>query len=153
MASLGVLSLPVSGCSKADPATDAGVEEDGGFVLTCQNDSRVEAWAPNLSFASSDGAMKVTLLQSTPAPPAQGLNSWSIKVTDGSGNPLPNLSLQLVPYMPDHHHGPSVTPEITSNGDGTYSITNIDYFMPGVWQNTLQDGTSESAVIDFCISG
>src|SRR5713101_2815575 len=80
---------------------------DGGDVVNCTNDPRVTAYAPNLAVTSVSTGMKFVLVSSTPAPPARGTDTWAVRVTDASGQALPNLSLSVLPFMPDHGHGTS----------------------------------------------
>jgi len=93
-----------------------------------------------------------------PAPPEIELNVWTLSVTDGSGNAIPNAAPVMVPWMPDHGHGPSVQPTTTAMGDGkTFKVTDIDLFMAGVWRLTIS-ATPTTAIPDqvvyfFCIEG
>jgi len=140
----------VAGCS-SQPGTN------GGDVINCQDDPRVRTYSPNLSVTSTTGSMKFFLVRSDPAPPAQGTDTWTIRVVDLSGNALPNLSLSVDPFMPDHGHGTSVRAQASANGDGTYTVTPLYLFMPGVWRITFisapDAGASDSAVFFFCIPG
>src|SRR6266849_3843639 len=91
--------------------------------------------------------------QSSPAD-AVGVDTWSLRVTDTSGQPLSDLSLSAVPFMPDHQHGPSVVPQVASKGGGNYTVSNLDFFMPGVWMTTFTSASpSDSAKFFFCIPG
>jgi hypothetical protein len=111
-----------------------------------------------LSKTSANGALKITLVSSDPAPPAKGINTWVIRVADGSGTPLTQAPLKVTPWMPDHNHGPSVVATITSQGDGSYNVSPLDFFMPGVWRITFAlpatDASPASSVeFFFCVSG
>ena len=150
---IALLCFLAAACgSKADMST--------GDIINCQNDPRVTAYAPNLSVTSTSGR-KFILLRSDPAPPAKETNTWTIRVQDSSGVPLPNLPLSMDPitgaWMPDHGHGSSVHPSITANADGTYTVANLYFFMPGVWRITINSapdaGPTDSAVFYFCIPG
>jgi len=61
------------------------------------------------------------------------------------------------PFMPDHGRGTSVHAEAASNGDGTYTIVPLYFFMPGVWRitftNAADAGPSDSAAFFFCVPG
>src|SRR5437868_15519353 len=81
-----------------------------GDVVYCQGDPRVLAYAPPVEVQSQAKTMKFKLMQSSPAPPARGTDTWNIHVTDANGAALPSLTLNARPFMPDHGHGPSVTP-------------------------------------------
>src|SRR5712691_12280736 len=127
---------------------------DGGDVVNCASDPRVATYAPNLTVDSASAGMKFVLLSSDPAPPAKGTDTWAIKVTDAAGQPLPSLSLSVVPFMPDHGHFSPVTPQVTSNGGGNYTVGNIYFFMPGVWKTTFTSASpSDTANFFFCIPG
>ncbi len=127
---------------------------DGGDVVDCANDPRVTIYAANLTVTSTGGGMKFVLVSSDPAPPARGTDTWALRVTDASGQPLPGLSLSVLPFMPDHGHGSSVTPQVTSNGGGSYTVANIYFFMPGVWRITFTSASpTDSAVFTFCVPG
>jgi hypothetical protein len=157
--SLGLIAgLTLAGCSGGGSSSDdAG--PDGGFVLTCQDDSRVTAYAPGVTATSLDGQMKVTFMSATPAPPAAfGLNAWTVKITDGSGNPLPNLPLiarSLPPdqtlYMPDMGHGANA-PVIDGGTGGVYEYSDAYLTMPGIWQIIFAVDGGESAQVDFCVT-
>jgi hypothetical protein len=79
-----------------------------------------------------------------------------MRVTDMSGQGLSNLSLSVVPFMPDHGHGTTV-PTVTNNGGGSYTVTPIYFFMAGVWRvtftSTPASGSADNAVFYFCIPG
>jgi len=135
------------GGSQSSPA-------DAGDVIDCASDPRVATYAPNLSVNSASGGMKFVLVSSSPAPPAVGVDTWLLRVTDTSGQPLSDLSLSAVPFMPDHQHGPSVVPQVASKGGGNYTVSNLDFFMPGVWMTTFTSASpSDSAKFFFCIPG
>jgi hypothetical protein len=137
--------------SSASP-DDTQAQADAGPTVTCQQDPRVDTYVANLTKASASGQLKVTLVSSDPAPPLRGTNTWSVKVADGSGNPVANANLTVTPFMPDHNHGTSVSPSATAKGDGTYEISSLFLFMPGVWKVTIANG-SESVDFFFCVAG
>lgn len=159
-ASVAFAAAILAGCSTSSGSPgspiDAGTSDS---VVSCQNDSRVDQYVANLAKASSDGALKVTLVSSDPAPPAVGTNTWTIKVTDGTGAPMSNAPIKLDPFMPDHGHGTSVEAGIAAQPDGAYTITNLYLFMPGVWRLTFSlpgapdAGPGPSVQFFFCVSG
>jgi hypothetical protein len=138
--------LAACGSSSSNP--------DAGDVVNCQTDARVSTYTPNMSVKSSSGAMTFTLVQSTPAPPGRGNDTWTIHVTDASGQPLPNLSVSVLPFMPDHGHGTSVNASVTANGGGDYTVTPLYFFMPGVWRIRFTSaGSTDTTDFWFCIPG
>ena len=64
--------------------------------------------------------------------------------------------MSVTPFMPDHGHGTSLQPKVTSQGNGRYAISPVYFFMPGVWRVgvTLQvNGRSETVNFFFCVAG
>lgn len=138
----------------ADAGADVGTEA----AVSCEKDPRVDTYVANLAKKSASGAYDVTLVSSDPAPPVRGNNTWVVKVEKG-GAPVSNATLSITAFMPDHGHGSSVKPTITSNGDGTYKIEPLYLFMPGVWKVTVgiaadaDAGAEDPAVFMFCVAG
>jgi hypothetical protein len=124
----------------------------------CDSDSRAMAYAAGLSATSSDGTLKVSIAGAQPAPPEKGINTWTVQLTDGSGNPVSEAAVSVTPWMPDHGHGSSIVPQVMpTKSAGTYQVTLLDLFMPGIWQVTF-DVTSpssqdEKVTFSFCIDG
>jgi hypothetical protein len=112
--------------------------------------------------AGDHGTINVRLVSATPAPPIKGNNAWTLEVTDASGAPLDGLTLTVKPYMPDHRHGSSITPQVAAAGHGTYDVTLLNLGMPGIWTVTFDvaaagstgdAGATDSATFTFCIAG
>ena len=151
VASAPMLSL-TPGCSSQSSNADAG------DAIDCTNDSRVAAYSPAMSVSSMNGSTRYTLAQASPAPPAVGVNTWTLRMADSSGHALANLAQPIdFPFMPDHGHGSSVRPQATLNGDNSYTINNLYFFMPGVWRitfSTMPDASpSNAGVFFFCVPG
>ncbi|WP_394830794.1 FixH family protein [Pendulispora rubella] len=129
---------------------------DGGLV-TCQNDPRVVAYQPNLTLESTRKSFKATLVSADPAPPAvTSANTWILKLTDASGAPITGSDILIEPYMPDHGHSPSTNVAIAKKDNGTYEVTKLNFFMPGVWTVTVkvtQSGAEDAAVFAVCLPG
>jgi hypothetical protein len=144
----------IAACGGAEPSSqvDGGPDTD---VVTCQNDPRVSAYAANLTKASTSGAYQIVLVDADPAPPALYTNTWTIKVENGSGAPMTDAELNVVPFMPDHGHGTSVKANVTAQPDGTMSVTPLYLFMGGVWRVEFnpQSGTPDPVDFFFCIAG
>jgi hypothetical protein len=145
-----VLALALAACG----GSSNGGSADSGDVVNCQADSRVLTYSPPVTIDSQAKTWKFTLKQSSPAPPARGTDTWNVHVTDANGTALSNLTLTAKPFMPDHGHGPAVTPAVANNGNGDYTVTNLYFFMAGVWQVTFTaQGSTDSAVFTFCVPG
>jgi hypothetical protein len=155
LASFGFVSfaLPVAACGSS---TSGGAGGSAPASL-CDTDPRAMKYAAGLSQKTVDGALKVSLTQATPAPPALNENAWTVTITDGSGNPVSDATITVKPWMPDMGHGSSVTPQVMPMSNGTYQITLLDLFMPGIWTNTFTISTpstpATTAVFTFCIDG
>jgi len=124
-----------------------------------------DTYAPGLQKPGVD--YRFTMLSADPDPPDRGDNTWEVEVTDASGAPVLGLPLVVEPYMPEHGHGTSPkTFAATEVGDGIYRFTDINLFMPGLWQlfvwidDGRSDGgtdadpmTSEQGEFRFCLEG
>lgn len=83
-----------------------------------------------------------------------GLNDWTVAVLDSGGEIQEANFVEIKPWMPYHGHGASVVPQVSRNADGTYFVSNLDFFMVGVWQVTLGVQTAagtDSVVFSFCV--
>jgi len=62
--------------------------------------------------------------------------------------------------MPEHSHGASTYPAVADQGDGTFVVSAINFFMPGYWELTLNllppatgDGgaPADEVVLPLCV--
>jgi hypothetical protein len=151
------LALALTACS----STSSGGGSTGGTTTEtsiCAGDPRATSYTVGLSAKATDGAYAVTFVDAMPAPPTKGDNTWTVKITDSAGNPVDGATVTAKPFMPDHAHGSSITPQVTPMGtDGTYEVTLLDLFMPGIWQVTLTitpaSGAADNVVFTFCVDG
>jgi hypothetical protein len=146
----------VAGCtSSASTQSDAGSSDDGSDIVGCQSDPRVDTYSPGLTKPGQAKVFKFVLVSADPAPPAQYLNTWVLKIEDSAGNPVTGATItSITPFMPDHGHGTSV-PQIATNPDGTITVSSIYLFMLGVWRTTIvarAGSTTDAGVFWFCIS-
>jgi hypothetical protein len=152
--SIALILAVCAACTSSSPATPADAGAGEGSAISCEHDTRAMTYAPNLS--ASANVTKVVLVDASPSPPARGTNTWTIKVTDAQGNAIPGATVTAKPFMPDHGHGSSVQPVVTANADGTFGVTPLYLFMPGLWQVTFTVKTASSSddvVFSFCIAG
>jgi hypothetical protein len=143
-----------STATSVSSATSTGTQSAG----SCAQDPRVVAYAAGVVATATDGALSVHFMAADPAPPAKGNNTWTVRVLDGKGDPVNGAAIVTKAFMPDHGHGSSIKPQATGKGDdGTYEITPVNLFMPGVWQITFTvtpaGGKAESAIVNFCVEG
>lgn len=145
-------------------ACGAGTDEGDDNLPSCEEDVRDEAYVAGINKSGAAG-YTLRLMDSNPAPPSKGDNIWSLDLTDPAGATAAGLGLSLRAFMPDHGHGSPVKPEVTDNGDGTYTIDPVNLFMPGYWEVSLtvvdlgatespdDDIDLDSVMFKFCVEG
>lgn len=85
--------------------------------------------------ATGDSRALSIQVRTSPQPPQRGTIGVELTVTNvADGTPRDGLALGVVPWMPAHNHGTSVTPTVTAEGQGKYLLTDVDLFMPGHWE-------------------
>jgi hypothetical protein len=155
LAASPVLAVALLACGNGGTSGAGGSGGSGPSV--CATDPRIQVYAAGLSRAATDGNMKVSFVGAEPAPPQKGNNTWTVHLTDGSGKAIDGATIAVKPYMPDHMHGSSITPQIMPMGSGDYHVELLDFFMPGVWQNTFTitppSGAPDTVVFTFCVDG
>lgn len=130
-------------------------EEDGSDVPDpCGPSEFYDEYVPGIDKAGE--RLHVTLDRARPAPPEKGDNTWELTVTDLDGEPVDEVEIALFPFMPDHGHGTSVDPVVTSGDDaGEFVVDDIRFVMGGRWEVTLtlDDGAAspDEVVFDFCV--
>lgn len=147
----------VAACSTT--STPAAATDSGPYdapVAACANDSRAQKYVPGMKQQGDKGKFSVVLVAADPAPPARDDNKWTIDLLDASGAPVSGATFVVKPYMPDHRHGSSITPQIDpGKTGGEYAVSRLNLSMPGLWQITLtpttSDGTTDAIVFSFCI--
>src|SRR2546427_12230348 len=118
--SIFVLALAVALLVACGGGSNSG--SDAGEV-NCQNDPRVLTYAPNVTVPSASGGMRDAPVQSDPAPPAKGNDTWKLKVTTAApGQGMPGLHLKNQTLMPDHGPGPPRPPPITHDPGRNYTV-------------------------------
>jgi len=88
---------------------------------------------PDQLLASDSGALMIAV-RFAPRPPTVGSNAVELSFTDPGGATMSGLGLEVVPWMPAHGHGTSVSPTITETAPGTFVATPLYLFMPGSWE-------------------
>jgi hypothetical protein len=136
----GLLSAAAafSGCG-ADDTGDGGA---GGVTAdaaaSADGDRPADDFAIGRPRMGADGALQVTIRQGTPAPPARDLNDWVIEVTDADGQPQGGCTLAVGLFMPAHGHTSTTEPVVAaSTPAGTYTVEDMNLFMPGRWEITF----------------
>jgi YtkA-like len=166
------VAVLAGGCSSstANNGGDAGVpaEGDGNDAAGAVGCTGGQTYSANMTAPGSLGVYTFTLVQSSPAPPAQYTNTWTLKVTNASGASPSLAQLTVYPFMPLMGHGSDQVPTVTASADGTFNVADVYLFMPGLWTVTisvvdvpdagddasapaLPPPTIDKAVYSFCI--
>jgi hypothetical protein len=151
-------AVSVAGCSSSS-GSGGGAGSQDADVIGCSGLG--DLYAANMHKPGLAGQMQFVLVSSDPGPPIVGTNTWTVQVLDGGGKPVKGAAFTWLPgdksiWMPQHGHGSTAQPVVTDNGDGSYTITPLYFFMAGLWQVTLQAkaGTmTDSVVYSFCVGG
>ena len=109
-----------------------------------------------------NAAYKFKLMSADPATPSrQQRGTWVIQINwEATGAPVTGASLTVTPFMPDHQHGPGdYTPQVQElvapAPPGQYQISDINTWMPGYWEITIDamtpDKVEDSAVFKVCV--
>jgi len=88
---------------------------------------------PDQTVASDSGALTIEV-RFAPRPPVAGEDAAQLSFADATGAPASGLDLTVVPWMPAHGHGTSVTPTVTETAPGVFVATPLYLFMPGSWE-------------------
>ena len=147
-AAVTALVLPAFACSSDD--------DPGNDTVDCDDEPRADTYTAGMSKMGENG-VEFVLVSSDPTPPDRGDNNWTLQVLDNSA-PADGLTLDVVPFMPDHGHGTPKIAEIAPAGsDGMYDVTTVNLWMPGLWEVTVSasdtGGLLDTAVFAFCIDG
>ncbi|MCA9705729.1 MAG: FixH family protein [Myxococcales bacterium] len=131
-----------------DDAMDAG-SDDG--LRMCDQETRADDFAVDLSKMGE--RYVTTIVDAMPAEPTRGDNTWTVRLTDGSGAPVEGIAIDVKPWMPDHGHGTSVEEQVTEMGDGEYMFTPLNLHMAGYWEITLEltDAAGELDTVMFAV--
>jgi hypothetical protein len=120
-------------CTSPDTSNSVG----DGSVVSCETYPGVKPYCPGMTAKGENGMLTFELVASDPQPPASGPgveDTFTMEFLDSSGKPVTDAQICITPYMPQMGHGASVTPTATLQSDSTFTISNLNLFMPGVWQ-------------------
>jgi hypothetical protein len=158
--------LAVAACSSSSsPSSSAQQGAGGDEAGTVGCSGQGQTYTANMVLPGKDGVYTFTLVQAQPAPPDLNGNVWTFEIADKTGA-APDVSRVIAyPFMPLMGHPSDQTPTVTANADGSFTATDIDLFMPGLWTITLEvtqpdagapvNGTpliTDEAVYSFCVN-
>ena len=155
VAGLLLASALLSGCDEdtSDPCADRFAQ--------ATSDSSIEVpdeYVAGVERVTDNGLFLVTLVRSTPTPKFTGDYTWLVTVEDAACGTPTDVHVKAEPTMPQHGHG--TTPEFTEatlNEANEFTLTDMDLFMPGVWQIEISvetgDGTEDTVSWFFDLQG
>jgi YtkA-like len=151
---LSLLVLGLAACSSAPSSPSAAAPSTTATSCSGGQTYHADAYTPNMDKAGDAKALTFVLVSAAPVPPGEYYNTWTLKLLDASGKPIPDATFPTIKtWMPLHGHSSSVLPKSMSNGDGTYTVS-LYLFMPGLWQitfNAVAGSLSDSAMFTFCV--
>lgn len=147
-------AVALFGC---DSATDPCVEQFASEGEASSTESP-DAYLSGVQKVTDQGRFLVELVRSTPPPKFTGDFTWELTVQDTACVQVDHLEVKAEPTMPQHGHG--TTPEFTEatrDEANTFTLTDMDLFMPGIWQVeitvTAADGTTDTVSWFFDLEG
>jgi len=149
---IALVLVTLVGCSGGD---DEKPGNTGGNSTTNNDcEGRSETFSAGMTKQAEGGAVNVELVKSDIAPPGQGINTWTLRLTDSGGEPIAGAAVVASFKMPDHTH-PAQQKDGKETESGTYEVA--PYFsMPGFWETTVtvtpSGGTPSSVLFSFCIA-
>jgi hypothetical protein len=151
----------LDGCgSDGQQSSDAAVSRDADFSV-CQ-DTPAVVYMPGIKVTSTSGAYMATLnsavTEGTPPiiGPDVGLNTWVVSITNAAdGTPASVTMMAERPTMPLHGHGATTFPTVTPGDPDKFTVSKIDFFMSGYWEQKLDlqpaSGAADKAVFAICV--
>lgn len=139
--------LPQEPLETAPTASDAS-EVSGEFPATDQPDVTpdVVATAPaqddpppavgRTVITSADGAYTVAYTIDPEPIPLNELFGLHVEITEASGELIDASKVSLIvdARMPQHRHGMNTIPNVRLNDDGTFTVSEMLFHMPGFWE-------------------
>ncbi|HMJ12600.1 MAG TPA: FixH family protein [Polyangiaceae bacterium] len=147
-AATALLALPACG-------DDSSADDDGHtHPDECE---AADTFTRNVSKTGPNG-VTVSITDAVPAVPGINIdNTWTVSVTDSSGNALEGASLSMEQRMPPpHDHGTDRKAQSSEMGGGVYELAPVDFSMDGSWKVPIavtKDSLSDQAAFEFCIGG
>jgi hypothetical protein len=137
--------------SSATDGTERGMQP---AALTVDCGGAGEDFVLGMSKATPSGALSVAIVDAEPAPPLKGANSWTVMLSDPSGDPITAANVTVTGWMPQHRHGLNAVPLTKELDGGRYQIQPIILYMPQLWELDVivtQNDEPESVTFSFCV--
>ena len=116
--------------------------------------SGVTPFHADLMETSSDNMYKVALTSDPPSPGVGDSSTWTLKITDASGNPAPAGTTVKVVCTMTHvgfSHGCASPIKVTEKGGGVYEATPVIFNMQGNWAVDITIGNGSDAQYKLCL--
>jgi YtkA-like len=143
--------LAMLGATACDETS--GDDDDDAEVPFCERDDRADAFMVDLRKTGERSTLSI--VEASPAEPVRGDNTWRLRLTDASGTPMAGMSVEAMPWMPDHGHGSPVETHISDLGGGEYELAPLNLFMAGFWTVTFavtsDTGETDELVFSVCV--
>jgi hypothetical protein len=140
-------SLGAAACGSDEPGSQSRPSE------VCAAETRADPYSAGVTFEGTSG-VKVSLMDSNPAPPSLGDNTWTFDVEDSAGTAISDATITAKQEMVDHGHGGSKTIRITSLGGGSYQAAPVNFNMSGYWETEFTvtaPNLDSKVVVKICI--
>ena len=151
----------VVGCGSHGQPQDGGMQ-DADFVQCA--DSPAVVYMPGLIATSTSGAYLATLVSAKTDlsdgtsinTAASGLDTWVVTISDAvAGTPADVTMTAERPWMPKHNHGATTYPAVTTGDPGMFTVSAMNLFMLGYWQEVLDlqptSGAADKVTFAICI--
>jgi len=134
--------------------------DDGEEVVDCAKDLGQDNFIVGLEKVGTAGKLDFKLIASDHFPQDPGDNAWTILISTMQGGsvtgPLVGASMSVTPFMPAHGHlaPKDVIVMPVAGADGQYTLSQINTWMPGLWETTIKvNGTDgDQVVFKTCIA-
>ena len=148
--------LVVSSVACGSKSTDSSMDYGAPTAADC-GDTALEV-APGLVVTCDTGDCALQVVETSPAPPDRGDNTWTVQVVDAAGAPVAVTGITGAPFMPAHNHGTSPPDYPGASTDQVdWTVGPFDLFMPGLWELRLTIDRDENeqgqVVVPFCVEG
>lgn len=124
--------------------TEAPVDAD---FVTCEAEARATPYQPGMQVTSANGTFIVKLVKNTFTDSSgipkdesfvKGYDVWTVETDQATPmTPLDDLSIKVLPYMPDHKHGTTPVRVMPAGSPGVYTMSPVNLYMAGYWEVTF----------------
>jgi hypothetical protein len=161
---LGAAAGVAAGCGSDAQQADASVPQDADF-MPCLDTPAVD-YMPGITVTSSaPGTYVATLVSAMTEVKAGsplvdgarvGIDTWVVSVTQAAGGTPAEVTMMAQrPSMPRHGHGATTYPAVTPGDPGMFTVSAINFFMPGYWEQKLDlqpaSGDAETVAFAICV--